>query len=163
RGVPLSQIALAWVLGNPAISTALVGARTPAEVDANDAGTELDLTSAERAKIETILAGAAGRGKEVTPLRPAMEPGGAEIPAGCGGGAGPGRGGGPAADEARVLAAQQLGRGRSAGARRPRVPGRRGRHRLGLGARPRLQRGPRVRSDRRQAVLRAADPSDLRG
>src|SRR5436305_8903529 len=54
RGVPLSQIALAWVLGNPAISTALVGARTPAEVDANDAGTELDLTPAERAKIETI-------------------------------------------------------------------------------------------------------------
>src|SRR5262249_13171845 len=43
RGVPLSQIALAWVLGHPAISTALVGARTPAEVDANDAGAELEL------------------------------------------------------------------------------------------------------------------------
>src|SRR5215467_4719719 len=82
RGVPLSQIALAWVLGNPAISTALVGARTPAEVDANDAGTELDLTPDERGKIETILRGAAGRVKEFTPLRPAMEPWGAEIPAG---------------------------------------------------------------------------------
>jgi aryl-alcohol dehydrogenase-like predicted oxidoreductase len=82
RGVPLSQIALAWVLANPAISTALVGARTPAEVDANDAGTELDLTPAEHAKIETILTGAAGRVKEFTPLRPAMEPWGAEIPAG---------------------------------------------------------------------------------
>jgi len=81
RGVPLSQIALAWVLGNPALSTALVGARTPAEVDANDAGTEIDLTPAERAKIETILAGAAGRVKEFTPLRPAMEPWGEEIPA----------------------------------------------------------------------------------
>src|SRR5438093_6472553 len=31
RGVPLSQIALAWVLSHPAISTALGGARTPAE------------------------------------------------------------------------------------------------------------------------------------
>jgi aryl-alcohol dehydrogenase-like predicted oxidoreductase len=82
RGVPLSQIALAWVLGDPALSTALVGARTPAEVDANDAGTEIDLTPAERAKIETILAGAAGRVKEFTPLRPAMEPWGDEIPAG---------------------------------------------------------------------------------
>ncbi len=41
RGVPLSQIALAWVLGHPAVSTALVGARTPAEVDANDAGADL--------------------------------------------------------------------------------------------------------------------------
>jgi aryl-alcohol dehydrogenase-like predicted oxidoreductase len=80
RGVPLSQIALAWVLGNPAISTALVGARTPAEVDANDAGAELDLTADERAKIDAILTGAAGRVREYTPLRPAMEPWGAEIP-----------------------------------------------------------------------------------
>src|SRR2546428_9771518 len=62
RGVPLSQIALAWALGHPAISTALVGARTPAEVDANDAGAELELSSGERAKIDAILAGAAGRG-----------------------------------------------------------------------------------------------------
>src|SRR5262245_36538554 len=82
RGVPLSQIALAWVLGHPAISTALVGARTPAEVDANDAGAELDLTSAERATIDGILAGVAGRVREFTPLRPAMEPWGEEIPAG---------------------------------------------------------------------------------
>lgn len=82
RGVPLSQIALAWVLGHPAISTALVGARTPAEVDANDAGAELDLTPEERARIDEILAGAAGRVREFTPLRPAMEPWGEEIPAG---------------------------------------------------------------------------------
>jgi aryl-alcohol dehydrogenase-like predicted oxidoreductase len=80
RGVPLSQIALAWVLGHPAISTALVGARTPAEVDANDAGAELDLTAAERATIERILGGVAGRVREFTPLRPAMEQWGAEIP-----------------------------------------------------------------------------------
>ncbi len=79
RGVPLSQIALAWVLGHPAISTALVGARTPAEVDANDAGADLDLSPAERATIDTILAGVAGRVREFTPLRPAMEPWGEEI------------------------------------------------------------------------------------
>jgi aryl-alcohol dehydrogenase-like predicted oxidoreductase len=81
RGVPISQVALAWALGHPAISTALVGARTPAEVDANDAGAELELTAEERAKIDAILAGAAGRVREFTPLRPAMEPWGAEIPA----------------------------------------------------------------------------------
>jgi aryl-alcohol dehydrogenase-like predicted oxidoreductase len=79
--VSVSQIALAWVLGHPAISTALVGARTPAEVDANDAGAELDLTAAERATIDKILAGVAGRVREFTPLRPAMEPWGTEIPA----------------------------------------------------------------------------------
>jgi aryl-alcohol dehydrogenase-like predicted oxidoreductase len=78
----MSQIALAWVLGHPAISTALVGARTPAEVDANDAGAELTLTAEERAKIDAILAGVAGRVKEFTPLRPAMEPWGEVIPAG---------------------------------------------------------------------------------
>ena len=52
RGVTVSQLALAWVLGHPAISTALVGARTPAEVDANDAGTALELTAEERRRID---------------------------------------------------------------------------------------------------------------
>ena len=82
RGVAVSQIALAWVLGHPAISTALVGARTPAEVDANDAGAALDLSAEERARIDAILGGVAGRVREFTPLRPAMEPWGEEIPAG---------------------------------------------------------------------------------
>lgn len=81
RGVTVSQLALAWVLGHPAISTALVGARTPAEVDANDAGAEIELSPAERAKIDAILAGVAGRVREFTPLRPAMEAWGAEVPA----------------------------------------------------------------------------------
>jgi aryl-alcohol dehydrogenase-like predicted oxidoreductase len=81
RGVSVSQLALAWVLGHPAVSTALVGARTPAEVDANDAGAELDLSAAERATIDSILGGVAGRVREFTPLRPAMEPWGEEIPA----------------------------------------------------------------------------------
>jgi len=82
RGVTVSQIALAWALGHPAISTALVGARTPAEVDANDAGAELDLSAEERKTIEGILAGVAGRVREFTPLQPAMQPCGEEIPAG---------------------------------------------------------------------------------
>ena len=81
RGVPLSQIALAWVLDHPAISTALVGARTPAEVDANDAGAELILSAAERATIDRILNGVAGRVREFTPLRPAMEVWGPELSA----------------------------------------------------------------------------------
>lgn len=80
RGVPLSQIALAWVLRNPVISTALVGARTPAEVDANAAGAELELSDEEVARIETIMRGAAGRVNEFTPLRIPAEPWGEEIP-----------------------------------------------------------------------------------
>ena len=44
RGVPLSQIALAWVLRNPVVSTALVGSRTPQELQNNLAGADLELT-----------------------------------------------------------------------------------------------------------------------
>ena len=80
RGVPLSQIALAWVLKNPAVSTALVGARNPAEVDANVAGTELELSGEEMAKIEQILRGVAGRVQEFSPLNPAQVPWGEELP-----------------------------------------------------------------------------------
>src|SRR5207244_8501887 len=74
RGVPLSQIALAWVLGHPAVSTALVGARTSAEVDANDAGAELDLSAAERATIDAILGGVAAPAPALPPPPPALAP-----------------------------------------------------------------------------------------
>jgi aryl-alcohol dehydrogenase-like predicted oxidoreductase len=73
RGIPVSQIALAWVLRNPVIATALVGARTPAEVEQNLAGLSLHLTAAEIAKIDEIMRGAVGTVRAFTPLRPALE------------------------------------------------------------------------------------------
>ena len=82
RKVPVSQIALAWVLSNPVVSTALVGTRTPAEVEENLAGADLELTADERAKIDDIAAAAAGRIREFTPLRPAMEQWGEDLPTG---------------------------------------------------------------------------------
>ena len=72
-GVPVSQVALAWVLRNPVVSTALVGARTPAEVDANLRGAQLTLSAADVARIDAIMADAAGTIRAFTPLRPAME------------------------------------------------------------------------------------------
>ena len=72
-GVSVSQLALAWVLRNPVVSTALVGARSPAEVDANLPGTRLTLSEADVARIEGIMADAAGTIRAFTPLRPAME------------------------------------------------------------------------------------------
>jgi aryl-alcohol dehydrogenase-like predicted oxidoreductase len=80
RGVPISQVALAWVLRHPALSTALVGARNPGEVEANVAGTELELADDELAKIEEILRGVSGRVMEFTPLQPAMVQWGPELP-----------------------------------------------------------------------------------
>ena len=82
RGVPLSQVALAWVLRNPVVSTALVGARTPAEVDANVAGAELQLSDDEVARIEEIARGAAGRVNEFSPFRVPIEQWGEELPVG---------------------------------------------------------------------------------
>lgn len=73
RGVPVSQIALAWVLRNPVIATALVGARTPAEVEQNLTGPSLRLTDTEAALIDEILRGSAGTIRAYTPLRPALE------------------------------------------------------------------------------------------
>jgi hypothetical protein len=79
RGVPVAQVALAWVLRNPTISTALVGARTPEEVDANRAAVDLVLSDDEVALIEEIMAGAAGRVKAFWPLESTMEQWGDEI------------------------------------------------------------------------------------
>jgi len=74
RAGSLSQIAPPGCSVTSAIQHGAVGARHAAEVDANDAGTELDLTPEERAKIDAILSGAAVGCASFTPLRPAMEP-----------------------------------------------------------------------------------------
>ncbi len=73
RGVPMSQLALAWVLSNPVVSTALVGSRTPEELQQNLAGAELKLTDEERKTIDEIMRDAKGMISSFTPLKQAME------------------------------------------------------------------------------------------
>jgi aryl-alcohol dehydrogenase-like predicted oxidoreductase len=73
RAVPVSHVALAWVLRQPAVSTALVGARNPAEVEDTLRAAGLRLSEAEVARIDAIMADAAGRVTAFTPLRPANE------------------------------------------------------------------------------------------
>ncbi len=68
-GVPITHVALAWSLRNPVVSTALVGARTPTEVDQNAAATELKLSDDDVRKIEEIMADAGGMISAFTPLR----------------------------------------------------------------------------------------------
>ncbi len=55
RGKELYHLALAWVLSNPVISTALVGARTPEEVEANMGALEVSLTEADQAEIDAVF------------------------------------------------------------------------------------------------------------
>ncbi|MFN8525767.1 MAG: aldo/keto reductase [Chloroflexota bacterium] len=73
RGVPVTQIALAWVLQHPAVSTALVGARTPTEVDQNVDGAALKLTPAEVGKIDEIMRGARGMHDRFDPFGHPMD------------------------------------------------------------------------------------------
>ena len=55
-GKTVAQLAIAWVLGHPAVTVALVGMRTPAEVEENTAALDWRLTSADRAAIDRIFA-----------------------------------------------------------------------------------------------------------
>jgi L-glyceraldehyde 3-phosphate reductase len=57
RGQKLSQMAIAWILHNPAITTVLAGASRPEQIADNVKATEkLDFTDDEIAAIEKILA-----------------------------------------------------------------------------------------------------------
>lgn len=81
RGLPVAIVALAWVLRNPALSTALVGARTPDEVDANKQAVGVALSDEEVDRIDEIMRGAAGRVREFRPMESTMDQWGDEIPA----------------------------------------------------------------------------------
>jgi aryl-alcohol dehydrogenase-like predicted oxidoreductase len=52
RGVPMAQVALAWVLSKPVVSCPIVGATTPHHLQDAVAALELSLTDAEKAAIE---------------------------------------------------------------------------------------------------------------
>lgn len=56
HGKTMAQLAIAWVLGHPAVSVALVGARKPSEVRENVQAVEWKLTPEIRAEIDRIFA-----------------------------------------------------------------------------------------------------------
>jgi aryl-alcohol dehydrogenase-like predicted oxidoreductase len=55
-GRSVAQLAIAWVLGHPAVSVALVGMRNPRELAENVAAAEWKLSEADRAEIDRIFA-----------------------------------------------------------------------------------------------------------
>ena len=56
HGKTLPQLAIAWVLGNPAVSVALVGMRDESELEENLAATDWRLSEEDRAGIDHIFA-----------------------------------------------------------------------------------------------------------
>jgi aryl-alcohol dehydrogenase-like predicted oxidoreductase len=56
HGVSAAQVALAWVLGRPGVASAIVGARKEEQLADNLAAAELQLTDAERERLDAISA-----------------------------------------------------------------------------------------------------------
>jgi myo-inositol catabolism protein IolS len=55
-GKTMPQLALRWTLSNPIISTALVGCRSPKEVDDNVGALGWSISDADMKEIDTIFA-----------------------------------------------------------------------------------------------------------
>ena len=58
-GLSTAQLALAWILRLPAVSSAIIGATRPEQVTKNAAASGVQLPSAVVNEIETIVAGVA--------------------------------------------------------------------------------------------------------
>ena len=55
KGRTVAQLAVAWVLSNPAVTLALTGIRKPAEIEENVGAAGWDLTEDEKAQIEAVF------------------------------------------------------------------------------------------------------------
>jgi len=73
KGVSVAQLALAWVLGNPVVTTSMVGARVPAEIEENIGAAQVQLSGEERTRIEQLMSEAAGQVQVFRPFSWAME------------------------------------------------------------------------------------------
>jgi aryl-alcohol dehydrogenase-like predicted oxidoreductase len=56
RGVSAAQVALAWLLGRPGVSTVVIGARTDEQLADNLAAADLELSGDERARLDEVSA-----------------------------------------------------------------------------------------------------------
>jgi aryl-alcohol dehydrogenase-like predicted oxidoreductase len=56
RGVSAAQVAIAWLLGRPGVSTVVVGARTDEQLADNLAAAGLELSAEERARLDEVSA-----------------------------------------------------------------------------------------------------------
>ena len=56
HGVSAAQVAIAWLLGRPAVSSVIVGARTDDQLADNLAAAELQLSDEERARLDAVSA-----------------------------------------------------------------------------------------------------------
>ncbi|MCK9517906.1 MAG: aldo/keto reductase [Dehalococcoidia bacterium] len=55
KGVPLSQFALAWVMAQPGVTSAIIGPRTMDQLEDNLKAAEIDITDADRAAVDALV------------------------------------------------------------------------------------------------------------
>jgi aryl-alcohol dehydrogenase-like predicted oxidoreductase len=55
KGVPMSQFALAWVVGRPGVSSAIIGPRTLEHLEDNLSALEVEITEEEQEKIDALI------------------------------------------------------------------------------------------------------------
>ncbi len=58
RGIPLAQLAVAWTIANPDVDVAIVGARSPSQVEGLLPAADIVLSPSDLEEIERILSGA---------------------------------------------------------------------------------------------------------
>lgn len=56
KGCTIAQVALAWLLHQPVVTTVIIGAKKPEQLRENIAATEIVLTAEERATLDTVSA-----------------------------------------------------------------------------------------------------------
>jgi aryl-alcohol dehydrogenase-like predicted oxidoreductase len=56
RGASAAQVALAWLLGRPAVASVIIGARTDEQLADNLKAMDLDLSADERARLDEVSA-----------------------------------------------------------------------------------------------------------
>jgi aryl-alcohol dehydrogenase-like predicted oxidoreductase len=56
HGVSAAQVALAWLMGRPGVTSLVVGARTEEQLADNLAAAELELTAEERERLDAVSA-----------------------------------------------------------------------------------------------------------
>jgi aryl-alcohol dehydrogenase-like predicted oxidoreductase len=56
RGVSAAQVAIAWLLGRPGVSTVVIGARTDEQLADNLAAADLELSDEERGRLDEVSA-----------------------------------------------------------------------------------------------------------
>ncbi|MEX1021402.1 MAG: aldo/keto reductase [Litorilinea sp.] len=55
KGCTLSQFALAWVMNQPAVTSPIIGPRTMAQLEDNLAALDVDVTDADRSKVDELV------------------------------------------------------------------------------------------------------------